>query len=237
MNRDESRLRHEGDFNQRLGTDNPIFFPTDALAGGTWFGANRKGLVLALLNRYQASNPNGFKSRGLLIPSFLAQWDHANQVRTVRSEDCIDYNPFDLIASDQHQTWRLSWDGQTVTHNLHDEEAFAFSSSALNTHEILGYRQGLFSQWNEQRNKTTSLSDVATSVLSDFHLVQKEQAQTQSVFMDRHEAHTKSICQVTSQPWETELHYFNDAVLTDFRTQHTMKENLYDHGLMFKVME
>ena len=54
MNRDELRTRQETNeiLNQSSDLTN-YYHPVDLLSGGTWFGYNNKGLVMALLNRYQ----------------------------------------------------------------------------------------------------------------------------------------------------------------------------------------
>jgi uncharacterized protein with NRDE domain len=235
MNRDEARSRHEGDFQQLTDSQPHRLFPTDSLAGGTWFGANQKGLVLALLNRYQASNPNGHKSRGLLIPHFLSTWLSASQTAELDARALHDYNPFDLIASDSQQTWQLSWDGNDVRLKQRTESHFSFSSSALNTNQVLDYRQSLFKDWQQKLPRSIAPSELAQSVLRDFHLQQTPSAETQSVLMDRHEAHTKSICQARVTDTATHLQYFDESTLTRFRNQKLLNENPISHGLVFEV--
>ena len=55
MNRDELRTRKEaGVLHSKSINDIRFFHPVDLVSGGTWFGVNNQGVILALLNRYQA---------------------------------------------------------------------------------------------------------------------------------------------------------------------------------------
>lgn len=230
MNRDESRSRHESDFNKEVS----VLYPTDSLAGGTWFGSNQNGLVIALLNRYQAHNPHGYKSRGLLIPDFLEHWNNANQINVLTEQSLRDYNPFDLIASDNHQTWHLSWDGKTVVAVQRSEEFFAFSSSGVNTKQTIQHRLELFKQWQQSLPNNSSYAFTANTVLKHFHLHQRMGDEKRSVLMDREEAHTKSVCQVIVDANLVGFCYFPEETLINYRKSKNLKESPSLQGLCFQ---
>jgi uncharacterized protein with NRDE domain len=231
MNRDESRLRHESDFNKEVS----MLYPTDSLAGGTWFGSNHSGLVIALLNRYQAHNPHGYKSRGLLIPSFLNHWSSAEMIHNLSAQSLRDYNPFDLIASDNKQTWHLSWDGNTVITVQQTEDFFAFSSSGIDTKNTIAHRISLFKQWQGSLDEKVDVFSMANSVLHQFHLYQCIGAEKKSVLMDRDEAHTKSICQVIINAGKVDFSYYPETTLTNYRKTKRLKENPPLQGLCYQL--
>ena len=78
MNRDESRARHEAGIKAREASKVNLLFPVDGLAGGTWFGINDSGVVMALLNRYQAQHVRNPITRGKIIPNCLSRGSYNN---------------------------------------------------------------------------------------------------------------------------------------------------------------
>ena len=71
MNRDESFAR-PAEPPQWIEGDPPLVAPRDRQAGGTWIGANARGLVMALSNRGGRASPTA-RSRGLLVLEALRQ--------------------------------------------------------------------------------------------------------------------------------------------------------------------
>ena len=85
--------------------DPPLFAGRDEVAGGTWLGVNRHGLLVAVTNRHDGAgvqaDPGKLRSRGLLCRDVLscdsaraaAHWveDHLGSER---------YNPFNLMLVD-----------------------------------------------------------------------------------------------------------------------------------------
>jgi uncharacterized protein with NRDE domain len=83
-----------------------IFGGRDDVAGGTWLGVNRHGLVAAILNR-RTSEPAdpARRSRGQLCLDML----HADSAIAARAmldrERAVAYNPFNLLVADSRDAW------------------------------------------------------------------------------------------------------------------------------------
>lgn len=73
--------------------------PLDERAGGTWMGANERGLWVGLTNRRVGSDDPALRSRGLLCRDLLGAENAADAV--ARLESATDrYNPFHVLAAD-----------------------------------------------------------------------------------------------------------------------------------------
>jgi len=102
MNRDESLARPSGP-PAFLDEDPPIVAPRDTKAGGTWIGANGKGLFAALSNRRGSVSPTA-RSRGLLTLETLRQPSvRAVDVFLQREGQTHVYNPWNLVAADREE--------------------------------------------------------------------------------------------------------------------------------------
>lgn len=129
MNRDEADTRDEaGEFLQN--NANPrqhYWWPLDSVSHGTWLGVRGDGLVIALLNRYQAQGNPPQRSRGLIIPELLRSLETSLTVedaisrrrlpcrRTISPEKLTeknwqDFAPFDLVVVLGNQLWQCSWE-------------------------------------------------------------------------------------------------------------------------------
>jgi uncharacterized protein with NRDE domain len=93
-----------------------IFGGRDDVAGGTWLGVNRHGLVAAILNR-RTSEPAdpARRSRGQLCVDML----HADSAIAAREmldrERAVAYNPFNLLVADSRQAWIANNHGPEIT--------------------------------------------------------------------------------------------------------------------------
>jgi uncharacterized protein with NRDE domain len=83
-----------------------IFGGRDDVAGGTWLGVNRQGLVAALLNR-RTSEPvdAARRSRGQLCLDMLRTDSAAAARAALDREDAAAYNPFNLLVADRRDAW------------------------------------------------------------------------------------------------------------------------------------
>ena len=101
-NRDEFLDRPAAD-PQVLVVDPWAFGGQDLSAGGTWFGVNRAGMVVGLLNRRRPGGPDPSRiSRGLLALTMLQQEGVAAACRALVSIDGGAYNAFNLLVADRH---------------------------------------------------------------------------------------------------------------------------------------
>jgi len=74
----------------------------DRLAGGTWLGLNRAGLVAALLNRQGSLGPEpGRRSRGQLVLDALDCADALTAATRLATLDPAAYRPFNLVLADR----------------------------------------------------------------------------------------------------------------------------------------
>ncbi|PKH03053.1 hypothetical protein CXF72_08165 [Psychromonas sp. MB-3u-54] len=213
MNRDEARLRHEAGLKQQQKNGVERLYPIDGQAGGTWFGVNNHGVVLALLNRYQDPQSSTAPTRGNIIPQALA-YGNVKLVKKHLSEQSYQYyNPFDLVLMSGRECLHLSWNGRHLsTHNV-CQAALLLSSSALNTEAVLAKRQRHFQQWLAQLPELS-----AAEVLQKIHLQHNPDSQGDSVLMDRSDAHSKSICQVLLDANYCEFNYYSEASLQQWRS-------------------
>ena len=215
MSRDERRERLEPG---EVFSNSQVTFPLDSRSGGTWFGFNRQGCVLSLLNRYQSPVDTRRASRGSLIPLALQQKKPVDWLFTL---DPAAYNPFDLFCINAGHLWHCSWggleseEGYKIT-EINLQRGFMFSSSSWNTHAVLAFRQELFSQWllsaAEQEKELK-----ARQILHGFHLLQDRERPQWSILMDREWSHTKSVCQVnTASPVSSFCYLLREVGSGDF---------------------
>jgi uncharacterized protein with NRDE domain len=89
-----------------LDSSSGIFGGRDDVAGGTWLGVNRHGLVAALLNRRTSEPPDpARRSRGQLCLDMLRS-ESASAARVVLNrESARAYNPFNLLVADSRDAW------------------------------------------------------------------------------------------------------------------------------------
>lgn len=76
-----------------------VLAPRDDLAGGTWMGANERGLWVGLTNRHAGAADPALRSRGLLCLELLAAYGAAD-ANSVLSDLTEPYNPFHVVLAD-----------------------------------------------------------------------------------------------------------------------------------------
>lgn len=216
MNRDEARNRAE--LGRLVHAKDPALsvYPQDARAGGTWFGANRFGVAMTLLNRYQdPQRSSDVISRGHIIPKLLA----FNSIAAIR--DAIEhhhaleltrFNPFDLVIAQRHGAHQLSWNGvharwQSFAHTLF------VSSSAVSTDHVIAHRKQVFEQWLSSKHDTHHLPTEAANVLLEVHLARHDDTNI-AIRMERAHSHSKSICQLRFDGSGHDLSYWNEQSIS-----------------------
>ena len=74
----------------------------DDLAGGSWQGINKHGVVAAILNRQGTLGPaEGKRSRGELVLLALDQTDAADAAAVMAELDPRSYRPFNMVVADR----------------------------------------------------------------------------------------------------------------------------------------
>lgn len=211
MNRDERRERHEAG----LFVDESQIYPIDSHAGGTWCGANKHGLIAALLNRYQdAHKSDGTTSRGTLIPLLLEQHSLEDAGQYLAALSLESFNPFTLILSDRIQTSVWSWNGvQLGIEDLTREPFVFFSSSSIDADKITAERSLVF------KNKIygNPQTEISAEKILTVHASRNESTHSRAILMDRDVSHTKSIVQMTLNPASVAFDYYDESALTPVR--------------------
>ncbi len=202
MNRDERRLRPEGPF--FCGSD--LSFPTDLPSGGTWCGVNRHGIILCLLNRYDAPicTDEAVVSRGHIIPEALKLSSVQGVSEFMSNLPHRQYNGFQLLILSADEAIAHHWDGtkHTIERLLFPGDVFA-SSSSLRSTTIPRQRAERFRRWRRNNNEP-----LQSGVIPEIHLGEKNIAPAESIFMVRRDTHTKSICQLMVSDQKVALHYW-----------------------------
>lgn len=115
-NRDE-RLDRASEPPSVLDEGPRVVAPSDAEAGGTWFGYNEHGVFVAITNRWV--DLEGERSRGLLVRDLLGHESAEQAARYVEeSVEEHDYAGFNLVVADAHAAIFFEWHGQLMVRNF-----------------------------------------------------------------------------------------------------------------------
>lgn len=163
MNRDEADTRDEaGEFVQHNADPRQHYWwPLDAVSHGTWFGVRGDGLVIALLNRYQAQANPPQRSRGLIIPELLRSLDTNEHPlrrslpcrRTISPEKLMeknwqDFAPFDLVLVQQGQLLQCSWEKDEMRVQPVDlDSPYLLVSSSVDYEDSVRVRRNAFEKF------------------------------------------------------------------------------------------
>lgn len=172
-----------------------LFYPRDAVAGGTWIGSNKDlQRVVCLLNGgLQPHIPTGnyARSRGLVVKEVLSSPKGAEDL-TAASLDGVE--PFTLIqiqSGHNPQLSQLIWTGQEVLRQTLPWQNRIWSSTLLYTQQVKEKRGSWFADWLERM----PLQDANT--LQEFHHTAGDGDPHNDLIMDRNFVKTKSISQVS----------------------------------------
>lgn len=216
MNRDEQRSRGEvGTLLTGCSDITGLSYchPLDALHGGTWFGCNSAGIVLALLNRYQEKSAQPTESRGMIIPALIPYGSIPEMLHKLRAREDQRCNPHDLIIVDANLMVQCTWDGKHYRISERDtKSAFMVNSSSVLPERTTAYREALFQKWQEERQEVPM---TWMQILTDFHLQQNSADPSASVLMSRPQSHTKSVSQARLESGEIEVRYIDETTLRE----------------------
>lgn len=199
MNRDEARTRAE-ELPPEVSRppDAPALVrPLDGKARGTWIGANDRGLVAALLNLYDAEDPEaspprpGGPSRGELVPLLLRCLDlDGARARLAGGLDATRYPPFRLAVFSFRGgvSVRSRGDGRLELEEHAPGPAF-LSSSSWRPEEVIPWRRERFEEWR-------AAGGPRRGPLPEFHLLRPEGREAWAPLLARDRASTRSIVQV-----------------------------------------
>lgn len=199
MNRDERRDRAEA---RDLHRDEATTYPQDALTGGAWFGVNRFGLALALLNRYDRPINPAAGSRGRLVPAALSARS-PGEVRAALEMTCsAQDSPFDLFIVSADQVERLSWNGRDLRRRRHHLPGPCFfTSSSERAASVRRFRSRIFAAvLDELSHSADGPRRAGEQLLERFHFGIEPGRERASVLMQRDATHTKSITRAVLSP-------------------------------------
>lgn len=207
MNRDEQRERVES---KNIYAENNLYYPVDKKSGGTWFGFNQHGIVMALLNRYQDTSITSTcntTSRGAIIPLLLT-YQQIQQVNSaLLSLPLSEVKPFDLVVNSNHTIMKYSWNGTDLNRQKY-KSPFFLSSSSVDAKTVLPYRKQKNITFLSKQNKVK-----AENILLNLHLSQDKKDTSSSILMSRRLTHTKSISQVIIKDNELNYQYIDEKKL------------------------
>lgn len=101
-----------------LAGEPPALAPLDERAGGTWMGANERGLWVGLTNRRSGTPDPTLRSRGLLCRELLGAESAAAAAARLESLD-ERYNPFHVVVADAERMVLVEYEsGGSVARRL-----------------------------------------------------------------------------------------------------------------------
>jgi uncharacterized protein with NRDE domain len=91
-----------------------LICPTDLAAGGTWLGANDRGVFSAITNRFGVPKDPARRSRGELVLNALEYATANEAARALEQLDPRRENAFHLAIADQNDGFVVVADGETL---------------------------------------------------------------------------------------------------------------------------
>lgn len=188
FNRDERRSRPQSELVDQRSTEQGVDFvaPLDPVAGGTWLLANVHGLVVGVLNNYDAEpgDASPARSRGHL-PLLLAGCRSVDEVEfELRDIKHRDFAPFILISWDEKVEKSWSWNGDLL--NQSDSQQ-PLTTSSHRPSAVLPWRRELYAR------------TVASGGLQELERFHNDRSNTDTAFnvrMSRGDARTESFCRI-----------------------------------------
>lgn len=183
----------------------PVFYPKDALAGGSWI-ASSGAFTICLLNGALVNHvpqPPYRQSRGLVVLDFFKTGD-VN--RFIVDYQFTGIEPFTLVVVEQKQQpslHQIRWDGQQLhPQHLDARQAFAWSSVTLYNPDTVQERARWFEAWQAAH------LDFTGNQVIDFHLSGGNGDPRNGLIINRNnELITVSVTQIERSTQYFLLHY------------------------------
>lgn len=203
FNRDESRTRPPSNLVEINTTAEGLEFlaPRDPQAGGTWLMANVRGLVVGVLNHYEAEGvaAPGRISRGQL-PLRMVDCQSIDSVAAVmRDINCRDFAPFVLVCWDEFGESSWTWEGTSLERTAPKQP---LSTSSFRTAEVIAWRRDVYARIvpNSGLDELARYHDDVSNPDSAFN-----------VRMRRPDARTESFCRVDVTPGSVSFFHRRDS--------------------------
>lgn len=212
MNRDERKDRAQAkppEIQQHHdGTE--YLAPIDSEAGGTWAGVNEHGIVLLLINNYQAMNPelahrSDALSRGLVIPQLMNHTSIEHVIYSLKHLEANRYNPFTLFIFSQHEQRisSYSWDGVAVKFEDLPVDSFVKISSGFDPEEAYKIRNNEF----RRRLSETDINKVDADWVKSLHQSTYPEPGALSIAMLQEKVMSVSAIVLEISPAHCSVHY------------------------------
>lgn len=208
MNRDEtiSRAPESPPAIHRMDNGVTWVAPIDGEKGGTWMGANDRGVIACLLNFYLPGESllpdttGQYRTRGEIIPRALERGSGDAVVSWLLEDfDPSAYPSFDLHVISRDGVRRFMWLKKGPLELAEIEgEWNVFSSSGWDSADVMRWRETRFAAWIER-------GQPKSGALPLFHILQEAGREDYSPLMKRAWSSTRSITQAGFSPCGREI--------------------------------
>ena len=194
-NRDEQRSRPAAEPPRERRTPGGARYlsPRDPAGDGTWVAANEFGLVLCLVNHYQAREPGAgpLLSRGTVVTDLADARDPGEALERGRGLPFERLRGFRLLAlSIGSEPVLLGWDGERATEVRGEGVPLPLISSSVRLPEVERSRRAVFAALEAEHG------GVHAQMLAAFHRSEAPEPGPLSVSMVRDDAWTVSRTRV-----------------------------------------
>jgi hypothetical protein len=185
--------------------------PLDPLSQGTWIGVNQVGLAMCLLNRNVGwKPPSGTMSRGSVIPALMQTCRLGEALAAYGRLELSQVAPFRLIITDGRlvaEVMHTPGDSQSLRLRK-ISQPLLYTSSSLGDGVVTESRGGLLCDWLLKHEPSRLVQD-------QFHRHAWPDRPEHSVMMQRPDAQTVSVTEITLEPRRVEMNYYtvNDSAL------------------------
>jgi hypothetical protein len=173
------------------GDDGSVVMPIDPVSGGSWIGANDRGLVFVVLNTYAEpatirATAGASSSRGLIVPAVALSESVSEALERAVAIDVTRYERFRLLLLDRYQLVECWPEGERLRHRRSFLQGpVVRTSSGLGDDVVAAPRRTLFRRFLTGSRDARAAQDA-------FHDHQWPGQEDISVCMERSDARTVS---------------------------------------------